>query len=429
MSIDQAHLSLSSFISDFSKMLPRLAAMREGIDLYGATTFSPFSIFSPDENTLSRVIAEIFDPVGSHGQGLLFLNSLLSAIALPRLNRLDAVKVRREVLTRAKRRIDIVIETSRYVIGIENKPWAAQQKNQLGDYLAELKADLRGRKPVLIFLSDQHALTAGDETIRVPYYHGESDELTLYGLLAKIVPEIKAAAPKAFIEDFLRYIEFTFGGQYVGSPSDKPYIEAVSAEFDDPQRRKVVASILLSQETLHIRLLDEIGEFLLEEVRDKVNRDFEPSCDQQGIEPRMSKCLWARWTPFGLRRPSWPINCHVAVEAHGSNWLSEIIIGVKAPDGDKIPPKEKHYACPGRARLESMATQIPGGKKSQYWPWHKFLPDSYWGQEYCARLVIESPTGALRDHPEVQDLARQLVELASEVDRLLDATQGRPAEG
>ncbi|NYT30548.1 PD-(D/E)XK nuclease family protein [Rhizobium sp. WYCCWR 11128] len=411
--------SLANYVDHFTKMLPRLAAMREGIDLYGATAFSPFSIFNPDENTLSRVIAELFDPAGSHGQGLLFLNGLLAAIGIPRLNRLDAVKVRREALTRAKRRIDIVIETSRYVIGIENKPWAAQQKNQLRDYLSELKADLRGRQAVLIFLSDQEAQTAGEETIRVPYYQGLDEETTLYRVLSNLVSEIKANAPKAFVEDFLRHIKLTFGGSYVNNAADKAYIDAVSAEFDDLQRRKAIASILLSQEKLHVRILDEIGEYLLDEVREKVNADFEAACDRREVEPRISECLWARWTPYGLRRPTWPSNCLVAIEADGSDWLTDIVFGVKAPDGSRIAPKEKHYTCPDRKRLENMANAIPGGKKTAYWPWIKHLTETYWGQEFCARLIIESPTGAVKDHPEIQDLARQFVEMTREVDRIL----------
>ncbi|TBG28312.1 hypothetical protein ELG79_09120 [Rhizobium leguminosarum] len=412
--------SLSDFITDFARMMPGLAAVCEGINLYGATTFSAFSIFDPDENTLSRVIAELFDPAGSHGQGPLFLNGLLSAIGIPRLNRLDAVKVRREVLTRTKRRIDVVIETSRYVIGIENKPWAIQQKNQLVDYLEELKADLRGRKPVLILLSDQEAQTASNETIRVPYFAAREQEATVHSVVKELVTEIKANSPKAFVEDFLRYIEVKFGGKYMDNPADKPYTEAVNAEFDDLQRRKAIASVLLSQEILHLRILDEIGEFLLAEVRKSVSPDFESSCPFADVEAKVSHCLWIKWTPYGVRRPSWPVNCHVAIEAY-SGKLTKIIVGVRAPDETSVDVQDKHLASPARGRLDTLTRAIPGGKKNDYWPWHQLLSDEYWGPEFCARLILESPTGAVKDHPEMQALARQFVEMAAEVDRLLKA--------
>jgi hypothetical protein len=408
--------SLSDFISDFTKTLPRLDAMREGIDLYGATTFSPFAIFDPDENTLSRVVAELFDPNGSHGQGLLFLNTLLSAIDVPRINRLDAVKVRREVMTRAKRRIDIVVETSRYVIGIENKPWAIQQKNQLEDYLKELKADLRGRRPILIFLSEQEAQTADDETIRVPYYNADDGEATLHDLLSKAVDEIKATAPKAFVADFLRYIEIKFGEEYLETPADKPYVEAVNAEFDDLSKRKAIATVLLSQETLHSRILDDIGHYLLQEVRDNVKGDFEVGCDVDGYEPLLSHRVFVRYIPFGLRRPHWPSNCHVALEAQGGA-LTKIIFGVKAPDGSK--PNAKAFACSGRKTLERLQDKIAGGRKTAWWPWAKALPEAYWGPEFAARIILDSPTASVKDHPEIQELGRQFVEMAAEVDRLI----------
>lgn len=71
---------IAEAVREMRLSIPSLDALRAGIDLYGATSFSTFSIFSPNENTLSRVIVELFDPRGSHGQGLLFLNALLEAI-------------------------------------------------------------------------------------------------------------------------------------------------------------------------------------------------------------------------------------------------------------------------------------------------------------------------------------------------------------
>lgn len=400
-------------------MIPRLSAVKEGINLYGATEFSPFEIFSPDENTLSRVVAELFDPKGSHGQGLLFINGLLTTLNRPRIGALEPVKVRREVLTRNKRRIDIVVETPRYVIGIENKPWAIQQKDQLSDYLAELKSDLHGRQAVLVFLSNQEAKTGGNEVDRVPYFVSLHEGYSLHSILLNLVDSVCAVRPKHFVEDFVRYLEVNFGDAYVESASDMPFIDAVSGEFDDLSRRKAIASVLLSQEKLHARILDEIGDYLLSEVRAKVNADFEPESTGKGYDATLSECLWVRWVMFGLRRPEWPQNCHVGLEAYGSNWLEEIKFGVRAPDGGKLPAKEHQSSSPARDDLDDMHERIPGGKKDVYWAWYKILPQRYWGQEFCARIVLESPSGRVQDHPDIQEIALHLVDLASEVDRVL----------
>ncbi|MFC3326073.1 hypothetical protein [Mesorhizobium cantuariense] len=58
---------IAQAVRGMSLSIPRLDALRAGINFYGATGFSVFSIFAPNENALSRVIVELFDPAGSHG--------------------------------------------------------------------------------------------------------------------------------------------------------------------------------------------------------------------------------------------------------------------------------------------------------------------------------------------------------------------------
>lgn len=48
------------------------------------------------------------------------------------------VQVRREHGTSAGRYIDIVVDVSHFRLGIENKPWAADLKNQVRDYIDDL---------------------------------------------------------------------------------------------------------------------------------------------------------------------------------------------------------------------------------------------------------------------------------------------------
>jgi hypothetical protein len=103
--------------------------------------------------------------------------------------------------------------------------------------------------------------------------------------------------------------------------------------------------------------------------------------------------------------------------------MKEIIFGVRCPDINKLYEKDRALASPGRKSLDNLASSIPGGRKTNYWPWYKYCAERHWGQEFCARLVLESSTGAVKDHPEIQDLARQFVEMAMEVDRLLGYDQ------
>ena len=129
-------------------------------------------------------------------------------------------------------------------------------------------------------------------------------------------------------------------------------------------------------------------------------------------------CLTDQYVPWGLRRPSWPVNCEIALESQ-KVFFDQVKFGVKAPDIRRIREDAQVYASPARPRLEDLAKHLTGGRKSAYWPWEQASWESYWGPEFAARLVLQSPTGAVADHPDVRDLARRFVELARAVDALL----------
>ena len=222
------------------------------------------------------MVSDLFDPRGSHGQGPLFLNELLTAIGIPPVGVRDVVRVNREVLTEKQRRIDIVVETPSVLLGIENKPWAGQQHNQLVDYRYELKrhAGAVGKPFVLVFLSDQEEKTAKGEVVRISYQPME-DRPSLHSILTSVIGTIRAERTRAFVADLIDYINVQFGEGQVIEEGDEPYVQAVVAEFESgPIRKKALATVLLSQQMLHARILNEIGDFLLSELRAKVMSDF-----------------------------------------------------------------------------------------------------------------------------------------------------------
>lgn len=169
---------------------------------------------------------------------------------------------------------------------------------------------------------------------------------------------------------------------------------------------------------LHLRIMREVGDYVLCEVREKVASDFEAASDVD-IEIVLGACLYERFTPWGVRRPSWPENCLVALESQ-KYFFWEVVFGVKSPDPKKMSADERHFGSPARKKLEKLSSTVPGGRKTNYWPWMKTLPESYWGQEFAARLIMESPTSQVDGHPEIQELARQFVEMAAVVDGLLE---------
>lgn len=201
---------------------------------------------------------------------------------------------------------------------------------------------------------------------------------------------------------------------------DQPYLEAVEAEFDankaNRDNRKALAAILLAQESLHSKIIDEVGDFIVRELmQDKKNGLV---VEKMGLfaSLRSDKGQWA------IRRKTWPANCGLAIQADA--WPDEdVSFGVHAPDpkSEIVKTRNLDSACRARAKLEKLRDAVDGcQKKNPWWPWNR-LPDTRrWGPEFAARLVLESPTGLVQDHPDIQEIARFFVQLALAVDQAID---------
>jgi len=132
-----------------------------------ASEFNIFVFTHPNEPTLSAIIAELLNPNGKHGQGDLFLNEFLSVIGRRQLQGSPRVKVTCEDRPGSRegtrRPIDITLDfDGTYCIGIENKPWAREQLNQVRDYCSQLADKYHGKNWLLVYISPQGA---GPESI------------------------------------------------------------------------------------------------------------------------------------------------------------------------------------------------------------------------------------------------------------------------
>lgn len=137
----------------------QLESLRQARTLYAARLapgFNTIRLFSPNEPQVSSLLADLLSPTGTHGQGGKFLDLFLCDLCgKPDLAQsANDVEVYTEyVLKPSSRRIDIVLQwpERRAVVGIENKPWARDQEDQINDYCKGLS---RHRKTwILIYLS------------------------------------------------------------------------------------------------------------------------------------------------------------------------------------------------------------------------------------------------------------------------------------
>ena len=141
----------------FLELKPRLDAARwleDERDRRFAPRFNVLDLLEPKELDLSRIIANLLEPKGRHGQGALFLRCLLDKLQFDFDGDDEALRHSRvtiESTNEDQSRLDIKVEIDpRHCLAIENKPWAEDQPNQVRDYLKALE---KYESHLLIYLS------------------------------------------------------------------------------------------------------------------------------------------------------------------------------------------------------------------------------------------------------------------------------------
>lgn len=169
-----------------NQVIKKTDALKTAQALYSrqlAPEFNTFNYISTDELGLSQILADLLNPKGSHGQEEDFLRLFIEH-CLPTINdssewqnfidNLDRTKVFVEETTwksGTRRRMDIYLECkaddNSYGICIENKPYAADQFEQLKDYAKELE-ERKLNHWHLIYLNE-HADTPSEYSINPEY--------------------------------------------------------------------------------------------------------------------------------------------------------------------------------------------------------------------------------------------------------------------
>ena len=156
------HDKVSSFFSELSSSIRYSSIFDSELNRRLAHEFNIFDFLRDDEIGLSRIIAHLFNPLASHGQGTFFLQHFLKLVKNEKnWNHLDSqnVNVETEHSTFENRRIDIYVEIlgeMPFVLAIENKPYARDQKNQVLHYLEYLNEKFSKEKTsdfLLVYLS------------------------------------------------------------------------------------------------------------------------------------------------------------------------------------------------------------------------------------------------------------------------------------
>lgn len=109
-----------------------------------ARDFSVFRFCRTDEIGLSEILGWLLDPRESHAQGAAFLQAFIeqfniSGVELASLPHSRMfLESRTDTISWSNRRLDIEVACGSFLIGIENKPYAAFQPRQIADYCEHL---------------------------------------------------------------------------------------------------------------------------------------------------------------------------------------------------------------------------------------------------------------------------------------------------
>jgi hypothetical protein len=360
---------LASFFHDLNFRLDTVAEL----NLHLANRFSVFRWLAPDELKLSSIIRELLDPSGVHGQGDAFLRIFLDMVGkMAGLGRLaidrHAPRPKCEESTRNAanplRRIDIFLRpTTGCAIGIENKPWAADQPGWVKDYSDHLAEC--GDSYVLIYLTTDGSDPSGDDDQKAAGDLGcrflkISYKQHIKGWLEDCCQACRADKVRTFLRDFIDYVnameetgmrseqDLALVMNYVrDQPGDKGFRIAYLMNDVWPEVVRRVASDFLA--ALEERLRTEFGDEW------KITRDSDSNllkADQPSF--KASKRQWQRRFAFQL---GWEIR-----------GFTDAYFGIaKGEDSDPYIPNLK-------ARMDEG---MGAGKQNRWWEYYNYVDPLY----------------------------------------------------
>lgn len=326
------------FFAHLSPRLETARALERELDRHLARRFNVFDYLSTDEVALSRIIADLLDPRARHGQGTLFLRTLLDE--LPEIDSLPdpdtgfvkGIHVVTERVISDNRRLDISVEIpgtdDPYCLAIENKPYADDQRNQVRDYLRFLKRT-HGERFLLVYLSPTgqgpsswslppEELPKWTGRLAVmgywsgPEQHAAGDRYDDFRVGLSLAAWCSACRRRCepdrlrwFLSEAETFCKRQFGGHSMTTDRETRTIKKFL--FDNPEHLEIAQSVsdawLEVKEVLCRRFLEHLRTELAKEARKKwpgIAGDLRVECTYGG-EKYESNRLWlhrADWKPW-----------------------------------------------------------------------------------------------------------------------------------
>lgn len=389
---------IKSLLKDVTFKVATLKEARERFADRLAPDFSIFDFLRTDEMGLSRCIASLLDPTEKHGQKAVFLELFLEKIHWKGDTKIHSVSLEKQA--NGQRRIDIYLQfKSGEIIGIENKPWAGLQKNQLSDYASFIDREAGDKKWSLVYLSNNEP--SDDGGIRKE----KKEELESVGKFIQLRYSIiiewledcacksKALIVRLFIEELAKFIRINING-----------------ELEMSEENEIKSLILASPQNIesafHVSLvMRSVKETLIR----KFYGDLKEKVEAQGFELVWDEIMSKGWNAcagFGVKF-SREQNLYLRFEFVSSG-LHSLFWGIRR---ESKFIKEDDDLWSKISVVMNNHFGSGSGRPSEWWPWWSWIDKKEFSDAYRNWDSNETPWILINKG----ELAEKFVDLAVRV--------------
>lgn len=334
---------LRRYLGSLRPLIESAAAMESFLNReYGTAFHIAAYAVNGLEVRLNRILADLLNPRGLHGQGGHFLKLFLAMLG-PRFpaGGPDSWLATANFRTMKGRYIDLVVRDGRRaIVGIESKPWATESKDQLEDYAKDLIACgceqcwlvfLPARKgPRKTSLQAETRQTLGVRFVEVPFTRSDDgDGRSIVEWLQRCAAECRAANVRAFVADLAAYLdkEFPVSGKERAMTQLSATDMIVSMTKADGE--SIMCALLVADAAGQLRrtIADEFVRLLVEKLAAKAPDTWVvDTCHFRNFKPLTGKEL----EYIIYRKRDWPESWGVCLE-WSTNEMTDFTIGFTCP--------------------------------------------------------------------------------------------------
>ena len=384
--------AVKTLINEVSQKIHALETAQALYSRQLSPNFNTFDYINTDELGLSRILAALLNPKGSHAQQETFLK-LFVEHCLPDmythterqvfLNNLEKTEVFLEEVTRksgTQRRMDIYLkcqlDNDSYGICIENKPYAADQYNQLIDYYKELEERGHTNRHI-VYLNEyndapsEYSVDAKTlESWRQDHQYSHLRFSELIDWLKACQVECQNHSVSEFIAQLIKFIQ----KQFMGIEDMNEAQSILNTMLSSQENIASALKIALSTHDMKTQLIEKLQRDLIKIIEEKSKPYSMIKTDLKGVnreeqitfnikESALNFCLGFGGTVF---------NCpYLGIFIANEN---------VTPDYEyyeKILTKCKSSNSLAGENLKGEEDKVKGG----YWcTWYSFEPHDWWSK-------------------------------------------------